>query len=377
MASTFPSLEEIYDDIEKFVLNNPSIAQVKSLGSSREGRAIKAVCVTDDFPVEEKEIALIVCGRHGNELGGPVVGQALLDWLASDRGSETRKKQLVIVIPAANPDGLFREKFHAPSDSISETEKLIIRELTDNYKPDAVVDVHSLWFSDLETVISAHTSSYGEDDLIHRMISSEMVERAALEGYPFLNTDLESIFDLLSRLGYNNFFCEPFYENFHSLVFGMEVNHFVLSPEEVGKSGALPLVSLLEVGNRPSLWEYAPGYPNRVLIGDLSASIRATGKNAAERRESRSQIWRNRRYFTKPRRETPDRHTVKIMTEYSGKDLSCDFSLCCRIRSTPVIHEVRLNGERADRYTCRDGCSTYIFVDIPSVRGTYELSIEI
>lgn len=34
---------------------------------------------------------MVVCGQHGNELGTRSVGQAVLEWLASEEGTETKR----------------------------------------------------------------------------------------------------------------------------------------------------------------------------------------------------------------------------------------------------------------------------------------------
>jgi hypothetical protein len=379
-SSSFPSLEKIYEVVDRFVEENSEIAHMESVGRSDENRDVMAVHVTDKSrPVAEKEVSLIVCGRHGNELGTRTVGLGLLEWLTSERASEIREKQQIIVVPVANPDGCARKEFHAPSDGLSRLEEGIVGKLAEPYKPDAVVDVHSLWYSELEAVIDAHTENLGEDNMIHKRLTSRMVESAEREGYPFLSTDIRSIRRILRGLEYNNFLCEAFYEKNHSLVFGLELSHLTLSPEDVKRSGVACISTLLEAGNERFPWEKASGYPNRILIGDLFTSIRAGGESADERRRSRSKIWQNREHFTKPRRKTIAGNVIKVVSEYFGDELPVSFELICRIRGNPSIRRIVLNGEKIDKYyTFRDQCSTYVSASIHAEeKATYELSIEI
>jgi hypothetical protein len=379
-SSSFPSIEKIYETVDKFVEENPEVAHMESVGLSEENRDVMAVHVTDkSLPMAEKEVTIVVCGRHGNELGTRTVGTGLLEWLALERASEIRKKHHIIVVPVANPDGCARNEFHAPLDRLSRVEKGIIEKLGETYKPDAVVDVHSLWFSDLEAVIDAHTKNLGEDEMIFKKLVSRMVESAEREGYPFLITDIRSIRRLLRGLRYNNFLCEAFYEKYHSLVFGLELSHLTLSPEEVKRSGIACISALLEAGNERFSWENTPGYPNSILIGDLFTSIRVGGKSEDERRRSRSKIWQNRDHFTRLRRKTEANNIIKVVSEYSGDELPLGFKLTCRIRGEPSIRKISLNGEEIDNYyKFRDNCSTYVSAPIyPAEKGTFNLSIEI
>jgi len=369
----FPSLDEIYQGLDQFVSANPDIARIESLGASAEGREVRAVCVTDrSVAAAEKEVAFVICGRHGQELGTRVIGLALLDWLSSAEAEETRRRQLVMVVPVANPDGCVRGEFWAPNDKLSKTEESTIARSAHAYQPDAVMDVHS-WGGvlDGEAVVTANTSASGEDVFIHESIAAKMTERAAAKGYPFL----------IHRTGlsgaYNNFYCGMCYANFHSLVFGMEVNHSFLDPKECAESGMAVIKAFLDEGNAQSPWEPHPGYPNRILLGDLFTSIRATGATAAERRKSRSEIWKNRRLFKAPQREFLAPNAIRVRAEYAGEPLSCGFALVCRVRAFPASKPVRLSGKSVESTTYSDNCSTYVSVDVhPSGKEEYELLIE-
>lgn len=383
-----PSLEEIYQEIGSLAEKRSDIVENRTLGSSSEGRDIKAVYVTDkSIPQEEKEIALIICMRHGDEVGALAVARDLLDWLISEEGAETRSRQLVIIVPVANPDGFVRQEFWAPRDKLSDTEMKTIWVQAEAYQPDVVLDVHSLGRGDLEAVITGHTSHVGEDDFIHGRLAYIMMNGAASKGYPFVihtsGTQSLAPWRALPRAVppcfhlYNNFFCGLCHERLHSLAFGIEVNDFGLDTEEVGRSGVAAITPLLEIGNSRSAWEHESGYPNRIIRGNFLTSIRATGRDASKRRKSRTEIWQKGKFFTDPLREMPNRHTVIARTEYSGEKLSSDFAICCRVRGQPDIHSVYLNGDKTEFRTSYDGCSTYVFADVQTAdAGTYELCTE-
>jgi hypothetical protein len=368
-ASDFPELGEIADRMERFATSHQEISRVVSLGTSEEGREIAAVEVTaPTVAAEKKECAVVLCGRHGNELGTRVVGTALLSWLASREAARVRNCQRTLVVPVANPDGCARGEFFAPSDGLSETERAILRQLEGAYQPDLIVDVHSLGDGDLEAIIAANPRGVAEDHFIHSTLAREAAAAACKAGYPFA---LEWMPD---RPTYNNFFCEACYERSHSLVFGLEVNHWMLGPEQAGQSGVAAIKALLNSAARRFPWEAQTGYPNKLLAGRFEASLRAAGDVAAQRRESAALLWRNRARFGPIARETPDPGVVRVWTDYTGEDLPCQLSLSCRLRGRDLRPRLWLNGTEVNCRSCEDECSTYVFADAEVRAGnTYEL----
>ena len=356
-SSGYPSLDDIYRDTRTFAERHPQIARLEPLGASPEGRPVQAVLVTDpSVPDAEKQVLLVICGRHGSELGTRVVGGALLDWLATAAAAQTRQRQVAIVVPVVNPDGCVREEFWAPGDGLSKTEETTILRLAQRWQPDAVLDVHS-WGGALdgEAIVAAATRDLGEDVPIYHAIGGKMLSAAAQRGYPFL------MHTVPTGSGYNNFFCGECYERFHSVVFGMEVNHSLLTPAETADSGMAIIEVLLMEGNDTSLWQRHPGYPNGILLGDSFTSIRPVGDSAARRRASRSALWQNRDQFSTPTREFIPPRAVRIQLERSAP---LPFALVCRIRGFPDLKATQLNGRDVEATTSTDSCSTYVSVEI-------------
>jgi len=365
------SFEHICEQAAGFVERSPGIARMDSLGKSPEGREVLAVEVTDrTVRPGDKQLAIIVCGRHGGELGTRAVGAALLGWLASDAAAETRRRQRVFVVPVANPDGCVREEFHAPRDGLSDLEQRTILALAERLTPDAVVDVHSLGGSDVEAVIAAHTGRCAVDEMIHHRLAAEMARAAAEDGYPF---DVEGVpFDA----SYNNFFCGACYDRFHSVAFGMEVNHLALTPAEAGESAVAAIAGLLGQGNRRLGWQDEAGYPNQILVGNFSCSVRPAGADAEQRRRSRAEIWRNRTAFTPPKRDMPNRSTLKATVSHAGYCPPCSWSICCRLRGEPALRSVHLDGQKPEHLIFRDECSTFVSVLVrPGAPESHELAI--
>jgi len=374
-----PNLEELYKQLEDFVYQNRSIAQIHSLGFSAEGRDIKAVDLTDKtVPLSEKEITVIICGRHGDEIGAHASGLMLLQWLASKDAAHIRERQLLMIVPVANPDGFVRGEFFAPKDKLSEVEINTIGSLVETYLPDTLIDIHSLGRGDLEAIILAHSEHRGEDDFIYGILASRMLKGAEAAGFPFLvhTLGLQEP-PPWTNVHYNNFICHKCYTHCHSIVFGLEVNHFALDLKNTALSAIAAIKPLLQSGNIRFPWERHLGYPNRILKGNLLTSIRSTGMDARERRLSREETWRNRSLFEEPKRKMLNERTIRIWTKYYGEPLSHYFCMCSRIRGKPNVARVRLNENEIEFFTCQDDCSTYVFADVrASEKGSYEFIIE-
>lgn len=392
--SSFMSYEEVSDWVEQFVGNNEGVAQVEVIGQSTEGREIRAVHVTNRvLPDNDKEVALIIIGRHGNEIGTRVVGPALLEWLAAKDASEILDRQHIIVVPIANPDGCARSVFGQPVYHLSSLEKRSLLPLAAKYIPDVVMDIHSvgketrfgLNWGGLEAIIIDHTAHAGEDQYILREMAREMIHAAAKDGYPFLFHTLEPYqdsrkrADALSEYAFNNHVNEALYNAYHSLTFGMEVNHFVLSPIDTAESGLAVIRSMLKMGNRVFPWEFYVGYPNRIISGDFLASVRPRGKDAQERRNSRREIWSKRGFFKvpfDPYREMHDDHSVRVTVGYAGEEeIAGGITISFRIRGMPKIKRVAINGESADYYMKKDECSTHVFVELEEIKKDHTREI--
>lgn len=378
MSNPFPSFGETKGLVNKFVTTHPQIAWTEVIGTSKEGRNVSAVHVTNrDLPLENKEIFLAVYGRHGNELGTRTAAVGILEWLGTKKANDIRNNQHVIIIPIANPDGSSKNNFHAPNQRLSKLEKELIQNLTERYKPDAVLDVHSLWYNDLQAIIAGHTDSHAEDNMIHQRLAMSMSESAEKNGYTFMAIDRKDIQKVLKYLEYNNFLCKAFHEKIHSLVFGLELSHFNKLPSDVKKSSIACTSTLIKFGNKRFPWQRVSGYPNRILSGDIFTSIRASGRNASQRRESRVKIWKNRKHFKRPRRTTMKNGNIKVQTEYTGEELPSGFEITIRIPNEGVIKSVYLNRKKINGLvTFSDPSSTYVSVPVRTKgNGKYEVKV--
>jgi hypothetical protein len=400
-------LRELYSWYDAFVQANSQIVQKKVLGrSENQGWEIPALVVTDrSVPDQDKQTAVVTLARHGHEQGARVVGPEILNYLASEEARQVRQRQTVVVAPMLNPEGMLCEEFNSSMYGITDLEKKIFGALCAQYVPDMMIDYHSLGKTDgskydqgdMEVIIPANTTKWGMDEQIHRFVAEQMQRRAEEAGWPYEIHSLEDLsayyfgapdgrlprsllkekvfllqmqnpyeaYDIPgSQPGYTNYTCAPAYMRWHTLVFGMETNHWAIGPDQgLGESGMIPCKALLEMGNARFPWEKDPGYPTNIICGDFRISVRPVGTTPGERRMSREKLWPERLYFDILKREMPDAETTTAEVRYTGGQLPLDFHLCLRMRQK-TIRDVLVQDRRTSYETFEDSCSQYLMIPI-------------
>ena len=413
-------LREIYSWVDDFVKKNEKVAEKKVLGKSEDGKwEIPAVILTNkSISSDEKQVAVVTLARHGNERGGLVVGPEILNYLASDEAGEIRDKQTVIVVPVCNPVGIILDEFHSTMTGITDLEKEIMGNLCAVYTPDMMIDYHSLGeiqgskfdHGDMEVIIPANTTKWGMDEQIYQYVANKMVEAAEAKGFPYEIHTLEDLacyyFGEMGnpRLpwryqkekvfllnvqnfyehydtpegshGYTNYTCGPAYLKWHTLVFGMETNHWSIKPEQgLGESGLFPCQALLTMGNERFSWEKDPGYPTNLICGDFRISIRALGNTPGERRVSREIIWNERQNFSLIERALIDPETTQAKVGYLGDNFPLEFALCLRMREKG-IKKVLVEDQAAAFETFEDRCSKFLYIPM-SIKKEGVLNLKI
>ena len=412
-------LKEIYQWLDNWVAQNRGMARKEVIDKSPDHWEIPAIFITnEDVPNDDKEIAVITLGRHGQEFGTRAVGPEIIRYLCSSDAEEIRETQLVIVVPVVNPEGFVSNEFRSSMMSLTKTERLVLGGLFKEFPPDMMMDFHSLGKSagskydrgDMEVIIPANTTRWAMDEQIHQYVAREMQKAAASEGWPYeIHTleDLATYYFGDTKIGnmpwsylkekvyllhmqdfndnyhipeedqYTNYTCGPAYLKWHTLVFGMETNHFALSRAgDIAISGLVPCSALLKMGSTRLPWEKDKGYPVNILHGDFRISIRPLGSNASERRASRTRIWNERKHFNLPQREMVDQETTIARVRYFGWDLPMEFALCLRMRQNNIT-SITVCGKEVQFETFKDNCSTFVHIPIIIEKaGTIELFIK-
>ena len=411
-------LQKVYQWLDDWVAKNKGIARKEVIGRSPDHWDVPAVFVTNEkVPNDDKQIAVITLGRHGQELGTRVVGPEIIRYVCSKEAEEIRETQLVIVVPVVNPEGFVSNEFRSSMTSLTKIERLVLGGLFKAFPPDMMIDFHSLGMSagskydrgDMEVIIPANTTRWAMDEQIHQYVAREMQKSAESEGWPYeIHTleDLATYYFGDTKIGnmpwsylkekvyllhtqdfyddyhtseedqYTNYTCGPAYLKWHTLVFGMETNHHALSRAgDIALSGLAPCAALLKMGCTRPPWEKNKGYPVNILHGDFRISIRPLGKNASERRASRIRIWNERNNFNLPQREMVDQETTVSRVRYFGREFPMEFALCLRMRQKN-IKSITTRGGETKFETFKDACSTFVYIPIRMEKaGTLELII--
>jgi len=412
-------LKEIYQWLDEFIMNNESIAYKKNLKKSTEKWDVPAVFITNrNIPDDDKQIAVVTLARHGQELGTRVVGPEIINYLAGDDAKTIRDTQVVIIVPIVNPEGFILNEFHSSMTSLTKSERLALGGLFKSFPPDMITDIHSLGkvegskydHGDMEVIIPANTTRWAMDEQIHQSVAQKMRQAAESAGWPYEIHTLEDLaayyfggneignmpwrylqekvyllqmlnsydnYDIPMESAYTNYTCGPAYLKWHTLVFGMETNHWAITkPSDIALSGMIPCSALLKMGSTRFPWEKDSGYPVNIILGDFRISIRPVGKNAAERRISRIKLWGERTKFSLPQREMPNQETTIARVRYFGESLPLQFALCLRMRQSP-IDSVTIDGKELKFTTFKDSCSIFVYIPLSIDRaGTFELTIK-
>ena len=136
-------------------------ARVMRIGTTSEGRPLHLVALGAPFPggagdARERPTSLFICSQHGNE---PAGREACLRWLRdlafSKNGTLGRqlRRQTVLFIPTANPDGRAHNIRENGSDEgsedvnrdhidLSSPEARAVADVVRRWEPDITVDLH-------------------------------------------------------------------------------------------------------------------------------------------------------------------------------------------------------------------------------------------
>lgn len=112
----YPSLSEIYSAIDAVVAAHPDICRLEVIGTSVQGREIRAVVVSDNVSIEEIEPELRIHGAiHGDEKTAATVTLYYLETLTDNYGTSAMCTYVVDtaeswIIPVLNPDGYYMDQ---------------------------------------------------------------------------------------------------------------------------------------------------------------------------------------------------------------------------------------------------------------------------
>jgi hypothetical protein len=303
-----PSPEELAQGLAGWAERFPDAIRVTSCGKSGKGQPIQVARITDySVPDDDKQVALLTCTHVATELNGATGLLRLARWLIGDdpQARAIRRRQIVLVVPYTNPDGVARDggsnvytcwDLNGVVDPERHPEALALQRLMDRVRPDVHVDVHGFNFAEQKMWESTGISwaSGLSRSYIHRV--PQLMDEAA-EAAGFLITKGEQSAGqvratgpvpgadrhyYIRNAGFN--ICVYPYHQFHTLAFTIESGF-----EE---STVVRVRRLLELGGEVWRGERYPGYPTNQVGCWTSMAVAAWGPTAAQRRASRVELWR-------------------------------------------------------------------------------------
>jgi|GEM_PF-1658285 len=387
-----PTSAEVTAHIKHVAKTYPDLVKVRRAGASGEGRPIWAVTVSDtEVPDADKQHALFIAGRHGNEESGRMLALALLDWLVTTAGRKTLKHQKIVIMPDCNPDAAARDTHWTLAgvnvgtdmyDSNPVGESRALRSVVDALQPELLCDLHSRGGCgcSYDMVLFCATKSWTEDDGLFHEIARDMARAAEKAGIPnrvhplsWWTDPAEGVWDQIYRK----------YKTIGMLTETSEHNEMAYPAKDRVRSGLAKLKALLAWGNRRHPQLYYPGYPVNPVGGMFTAGLVALGKTAARRRKSRVALWRYIRRFPKVDYDIPEKPREKtVRMEYTGPRIRTGVGVQTRTRGRLNVREVRLDGrklkpsETSGYYTWHDECSTFLVACIGDLkRGNHTVEI--
>lgn len=329
------TLDEYRATLHYWAARYPKLVTVQERAKSHDGKPVYLVRITDSsVSDEDKQVALVTALHGGPERSGSTTALRLIEWLLGDSplARETRRKQVVLVMPIPNPYAFFvSDRFNNKEgidvyDTVAKwwdipALKLVAPEKTpelaglvsvvDEYRPEVHMDLHGTGLQGLppeqlgdrtmakgQTMFEISACSYSNCCVRpwDPRVTDAMVQAGVDAGYgsdraeadaqrTFWSQDNDPLKGRLWIPARPNRFRSPFY--------GYMKYHTMISTTEIGweDSGVARVTGILALGNSPWVYERFSGYPVTRVKARAGRFITAYGQTASARRESRTEIW--------------------------------------------------------------------------------------
>lgn len=332
------TFDEYEGTLQYWARQHPGTVTLQKRGAAHDGRPVYLVRITAAAVADaDKQVALVTALHGGPERSGGTTALRLVEWLLGDSplAIETRRKQIVLVMPIPNPHAFFVsdrwgnqegiDLYDPPAKwwNLKDPKNITLAEpaktpelaavlsVVDEYKPEKHLDLHGTGLqaflpSELPdrtmyegtTMFEVSACSYSNCALRpwDPRVTEAMVRAGQAVGYGSDRAeadaqrthwipDLEKFPDRLWIPARGARFRSPFY--------GYLKYHTMISTTEIGweDSGVARVSGILALGNAPWVDELVPGYPVNRVKARAGRFITAYGRTAAERRQSRVELW--------------------------------------------------------------------------------------
>ena len=352
--------EEVYEASLKYWAETfPELVSHEIIGKTLGDRPLHQLIITDSSVDDrEKQVCILTALHGGPERTGTTTALHAIEWLLSNdpEAVETRKRQVVVFIPVINPEAFFDSDRFRNSKGIDpytgggpdhwDLENLAYRsgdkapavkaflEQVDRFRPEVILDLHGTGLQEYrpdqlgdrtryqgQTMFEVTGSAYSNYALRpwDWRVTEAMIAAGEAAGFPsdryeadaqraYWGPSLQPITRLTWRGRPNFYTAQMAYARYHTMLAALEIGW--------EKSGLARIKGLLRIGNQAWPGENRVGYPVDRVRSYTGHFVTAWGRNAAERRESRVELWRRQPEFTQsilyPQTEGRDTYFVAL-----------------------------------------------------------------
>lgn len=298
-----PGYEDVLQEVERLRSSGDPAVAVQLLGESVQRRAIHCVVLTDPAaPAEDKQHVMIVAGQHGTEESGRAMALALMEHLVSGEpdARRTLARQVVAVVPCANPDGAAHETYRNAEDvDVAHTyawdaaagtpEGRHLERLAGEFVPDVLVDIHGRAGGGMKELAWLSPAwGFSSDRYFLTAMSMAMARAGEEAGFPQCELSPPGLLE--RRAGNVLMLGEKLTAEFKTLCLGLETVEQYYREDDWRATGLVRLRRLLRFGCEDAFGLGEAGYPNSLVSGNRIQGLKAHGRTASRRRASRVEL---------------------------------------------------------------------------------------
>jgi len=330
------TMEEYEGTLRLWKTQHPEWVTLQSRGVSGQNMPVYLLKITDrTVPDADKQVCLVTALHSGPERTGATGALAFAEWMLSDDplAAETRRRQVVLVMPIINPLAMFfTDRFRnehgvdpytglAPGGKIWDVKTLTLLQperapevaavisVIDEFQPEVHADLHGTGLQEyapgqlgarqmyrgqiMTEVTGGAYSNYALRPWDWR-VTETMIEAGCEAGFPSdrFEADAQRTFwgTELAPLGKKLWHGSPL---FYSAHYGYAKYHTMLLTQEVAweQSVVARMKGLMRIGNRAWGDERIATYPVNRMKHFVGHYVTAYGSTASERRASRVELW--------------------------------------------------------------------------------------
>ena len=312
-----------------FAAVHPDCATLEVRGRSPKGLPVYLLKVTDKSVPDDNKNVLLITGFHsGAERTGAAGVLAFTEWLTGDSALavESRKKNVVLLMPIVNPEGYFLfehwgncrkmdiyalgrgNRINLDTQELKNPENgpevLAYRGVADQYHPDMHIDVHGTGLHFNGHVqpptmgrAGSNSSLRPWDDRVNRI----MIDAGNRAGWGYMQIDVDSQRLIWGEaMGKNQrSYCEmgqPYYSSAHYGYFKHHTMPYMIESTWCDMV-VEPIKGLLEAANKGLTAGPIDDFPVNRVKTNYALHLEAYGTTKAARRDSRVKLWQKQKYF--------------------------------------------------------------------------------